>query len=211
MSLTCITSVQWYTDLDSEESVCRDGKEACAVGLQRIDDVVVDVTACGGQRVPHPHAVGRHLRCMSVDGVVPVVDRRLGRLGVPSPASESAQRRVEPTQRRRPFLAFDAVGRLARVEQLLAQGCGSVVQHGRRLRSHDDRKRRRRHVVGCHTRRWTRTEITSGSHLLCTTTTRSKKSKVKKMIYIAVLSNQDRCRTALQYSPCSLDPCMAAT
>jgi len=25
------------------------------------------------------------------------------------------------------------------------------------------------------------------------------------MIYIAVLSNQDRCRTALQYSPCSLE------
>jgi len=31
------------------------------------------------------------------------------------------------------------------------------------------------------------------------------------MIYIAVLSNQDRRRTAVQYSPCSLDPCMAAT
>ena len=32
-------------------------------------------------------------------------------------------------------------------------------------------------------------------------------SEVKQMIYIAVLSN----REIQQYSPCSLDPCMAAT
>ena len=42
-------------------------------------------------------------------------------------------------------------------------------------------------------------------------TTDNGLSKVKLAIYIAALCDPDRCRAALQYSPCSLDPMPAAT
>ena len=48
---------------------------------------------------------------------------------------------------------------------------------------------------------WTNLEVESGH-----------KSKVKQMIYIAALRDREiTAELLLQYSPCSLDPCMAAT
>jgi len=126
--------------LDSKESVHGNGKEARAVGLERRDDVVVDVAACGRQGVPRPHTVGHHLSRVSADSRVPVIHGRRRRLGVSSAACQGTGRRVEPPKRPRRLLRVDAVGGLARAEQLLAQRRGSVVQHGGRLGSHHYRE-----------------------------------------------------------------------